>query len=80
MSQLPSYVKAVPDGTETGLYFAVDLGGTNLRVCSVDLHGDTTCSILQSEVAIPSKLMTAETSQELFSFVANHMEVFLRIH
>lgn len=80
MNQLPSYVTAVPDGSETGLYFAVDLGGTNLRVCSVDLHGDTTFSILQSEVAIPSKLMIAKTSRELFSFVANHMELFLRMH
>ncbi|KAH8810897.1 hypothetical protein F5884DRAFT_672355 [Xylogone sp. PMI_703] len=80
MSQIPSYVTAVPDGTETGLYLAVDLGGTNLRVCSVDLHGDTTFTIKQSKVAVPPRLMTANTAAELFSFLAEQLNFFLRQH
>ncbi|KAK3100927.1 glucokinase, partial [Teratosphaeriaceae sp. CCFEE 6253] len=31
LSQIPTYVTAVPNGTEEGLYMAVDLGGTNFR-------------------------------------------------
>ncbi|KAL9103926.1 MAG: hypothetical protein Q9163_001074 [Psora crenata] len=80
MSQIPTYVTAVPNGTEKGLYLAVDLGGTNFRVCSIQLHGDTTFSQTQSKVAIPRELMVAETSRDLFSFLAKQIENFLREH
>ena len=80
MSQIPTYVTAVPNGTEKGLYLAVDLGGTNFRVCSIQLHGDTTFSLTQSKVAIPRELMVAKTSKELFSFLAKQIENFLKTH
>lgn len=63
MSQIPTYVTAVPNGTEKGLYMAVDLGGTNFRVCSVQLHGNSTFSLTQSKVAIPKDLMVAKNSR-----------------
>ena len=59
---------------------AVDLGGTNFRVCSVQLHGDTTFTLTQSKVAIPRELMVAKTSKELFSFLAKQIENFLKAH
>lgn len=80
MSQIPTYVTAVPNGTEKGLYMAVDLGGTNFRVCSIQLHGNTTFSLTQSKVAIPRELMVAKTSKELFSFLAKQIELFLKTH
>ncbi|KAL6721953.1 glucokinase [Lecanora helva] len=80
LSQIPTYVTAVPNGTEKGLYLAVDLGGTNFRVCSIQLHGNTTFSLTQSKVAIPRELMTAKTSKELFSFLARQIESFLKTH
>ncbi|KAF2190521.1 hexokinase [Zopfia rhizophila CBS 207.26] len=80
LSQIPTYVTAVPNGTEKGLYMAVDLGGTNFRVCSIQLHGNTTFSLTQSKVAIPRELMVAKTSKELFSFLAKQIEVFLKTH
>ncbi|KAF2005263.1 hypothetical protein P154DRAFT_542901 [Amniculicola lignicola CBS 123094] len=80
LSQIPTYVTAVPNGTEKGLYMAVDLGGTNFRVCSIQLHGDTTFSLTQSKVAIPKELMAAKTSKELFSFLAKQIEIFLQAH
>ncbi|USP81239.1 uncharacterized protein yc1106_08513 [Curvularia clavata] len=80
LSQIPTYVTAVPNGTEKGLYMAVDLGGTNFRVCSIKLHGNTTFSITQSKVAIPRELMVAKTSKELFSFLAKQIEAFLKTH
>src|SRR6202020_966251 len=63
-----------------GLYMAVDLGGTNFRVCSIQLHGNTTFSLTQSKVAIPRELMVAKTSKELFSFLAKQIELFLKTH
>ncbi|KAF2017244.1 hypothetical protein BU24DRAFT_420283 [Aaosphaeria arxii CBS 175.79] len=80
LSQIPTYVTAVPNGTEKGLYMAVDLGGTNFRVCSIQLHGNTTFSLTQSKVAIPQELMVAKTSKELFSFLAKQIESFLKAH
>ncbi|WPG97957.1 putative glucokinase [Acrodontium crateriforme] len=80
MSQIPTYVTAVPNGTENGLYMAVDLGGTNFRVCSIQLHGNSTFSLTQSKVAIPKQLMVAKTSRELFSFLAKQIELFLKTH
>lgn len=59
---------------------AVDLGGTNFRVCSIQLHGNTTFSLTQSKVAIPKELMVAKTSKELFSFLAKQIETFLKTH
>jgi hexokinase len=63
-----------------GLYMAVDLGGTNFRVCSIQLHGNTTFSLTQSKVAIPRELMVAKTAKELFSFLAKQIEQFLKVH
>ena len=63
-----------------GLYLAVDLGGTNFRVCSIHLNGDNTFSLTQSKVAIPRELMVAKTSKELFSFLAKQIESFLKQH
>ena len=80
MSQIPTYVTAVPNGTEKGLYMAVDLGGTNFRVCSIQLHGNSTFSLTQSKVPIPKELMVAKTSHELFSFLAKQIELFLKTH
>ncbi|KAB8253723.1 hypothetical protein BDV32DRAFT_133620 [Aspergillus pseudonomiae] len=80
LSQIPTFVTSVPNGTEKGLYLAVDLGGTNFRVCSVDLHGDTTFSLTQSKIMIPRELMASGTSKDLFTFLARQIEAFLRIH
>ncbi|KAJ5887440.1 Glucokinase [Penicillium taxi] len=80
LSQIPTFVTAVPNGTEKGLYLAVDLGGTNFRVCSVQLHGDTTFNLTQSKIMIPRELMASGTSKDLFLFLARQIEAFLRIH
>ena len=63
-----------------GLYLAVDLGGTNFRVCSIHLNGDTTFSLTQSKVAIPRELMVAKSSHDLFGFLAKQIELFLQTH
>lgn len=80
LSQIPTYVTGVPNGTEKGLYMAVDLGGTNFRVCSIQLNGDTTFNLTFTKVAIPKELMVAKTAQELFAFLAKQVELFLQTH
>lgn len=39
VKMLPSYVRAVPNGTERGDFLALDLGGTNFRVLLIRLEG-----------------------------------------
>ncbi|KAI1430759.1 glucokinase [Xylaria sp. CBS 124048] len=80
ISQIPTYVTGVPNGTEKGLYMAVDLGGTNFRVCSVHLNGDSTFDLTYSKVVIPKELMVAKTAKELFAFLAKQIELFLKTH
>jgi hexokinase len=80
LSQIPTYVTNVPNGTEKGTYLAVDLGGTNFRVCSIVLHGNHTFSLQQSKVAVPRTLMEAKKATDLFHFLAQQIEAFLKEH
>lgn len=41
-TMIPSYVTTLPTGKEKGTYLALDLGGSTLRVCAVELFGDCT--------------------------------------
>ncbi|KAF8250449.1 glucokinase [Wilcoxina mikolae CBS 423.85] len=79
MTMIPTYVTGVPNGTEKGVYLAVDLGGTNFRVCSVSLSGDTKFTLTQSKVAIPRSMMVSD-SHTLFSFLAKQVELFVKTH
>ncbi|KAK7514498.1 hexokinase-domain-containing protein [Phyllosticta citriasiana] len=77
-TMIPSYVTALPVGSEKGICLAVDIGGTNLRVCSVELHGDRTFTIKQNKTTIPHNIRVESTAQDLFGFLAEQVEIFLR--
>ncbi|KAI0475259.1 putative glucokinase [Xylariaceae sp. FL0804] len=79
-SQIPSYVTKIPDGTEKGLFLAVDLGGTNCRVCSIELHGDSRYTLVQSKYAVPRNVRVAASYKPLFSFIARRIQDFLSSH
>ncbi|XP_031494717.1 hexokinase-2, chloroplastic [Nymphaea colorata] len=80
-SNLPmilSYVDSLPTGNEEGLYYALDLGGTNFRVLRVQLGGKAE-RIIKTEseqVSIPQELMFG-TSEELFDFIASMLGRFV---
>jgi hexokinase len=74
---LTSLVTDVPNGKETGTFLAMDLGGTNIRACSVELKGNGKFHMVQSKVVVPQSLQTAKTSVELFGFIADHLKHFL---
>ncbi|RLV90182.1 Glucokinase-1 [Spathaspora sp. JA1] len=80
MPMIPAYVTSIPNGKEQGLFLAADLGGTNFRVCSIDLKGDHTFELKQSKYRIPQEIMNAEVSEELFSYLAKKVESFLDEH
>ncbi|KAF4993775.1 hypothetical protein FGRMN_6249 [Fusarium graminum] len=76
--QIPSFVTQIPSGQEKGLFLAVDLGGTNCRVCAVDLHGDSTFDVLQKKHVVPSNIRVNSSHQPLFHFIAVKIQEFLQ--
>ncbi|KAK5081606.1 glucokinase [Lithohypha guttulata] len=80
MCQIPTYITRVANGTERGFTLAVDLGGTNLKICSVDLHGNSTYTTKQSECLIPKNLTVASKANDLFAFIAAEIKAFLEDH
>ncbi|KAL9330450.1 hypothetical protein ACSQ67_000060 [Phaseolus vulgaris] len=64
LPMIPTYVENLPTGNEKGLFYALDLGGTNFRVLRVQLGGKDE-RVLHTEfdqVSIPQHLMSS-TSQ-----------------
>lgn len=80
MPMIPTYVTSIPTGKEKGLYLAADLGGTNFRVCSIDLKGNHTFDLKQSKFPVPLDLMKGTSSDDLFSFLAEKVQNFLEEH
>ncbi|XP_027335628.1 hexokinase-2-like [Abrus precatorius] len=78
LKMLLTYVDNLPTGNEEGLYYALDLGGTNFRVLRVQLGGKG-CGIINqefTEVSIPSNLMGG-TSDALFDYIAAELGKFV---
>ncbi|WJX86259.1 Hexokinase isoenzyme 2 [Trifolium repens] len=70
LKMLISFVDNLPTGNEEGLYYSLDLGGTNFRVLRVQLGGkDGVINPEFTEVSIPANLMVG-TSSELFDYIA----------
>ncbi|KAG7192776.1 glucokinase [Scheffersomyces spartinae] len=82
MPMIPAFVTKIPTGKEKGVYLAADLGGTNFRVCSVDLHGDHTYSLIQSKSAVSEDLQRGSdaTGEQLFAYLAKKIDLFIREH
>ncbi|XP_064970018.1 hexokinase-1-like isoform X1 [Musa acuminata AAA Group] len=78
LKMLISYVDKLPTGDETGLFYALDLGGTNFRVLRVQLGGKEHRVVKKEpkEVSIPPHLMVGG-SDELFDFIASALAEFV---
>ncbi|KAJ4963221.1 hypothetical protein NE237_023160 [Protea cynaroides] len=79
LKMIISFVDSLPTGDEEGLFYALDLGGTNFRVLRVHLGGKEG-RVIDTEferVTIPEELMLG-TSEELFDFIALRLETFVQ--
>ncbi|PIL36677.1 hypothetical protein GSI_00366 [Ganoderma sinense ZZ0214-1] len=76
MAMIPTFVTGVPDGTETGTFLALDLGGTNLRVCEVELLGNHEFVLRQQKYKVSEQLKTGEATA-LFDYLADSVDAFL---
>ncbi|GFZ10372.1 hexokinase 3 [Actinidia rufa] len=79
LQMILSYVDSLPTGNEKGLFYALDLGGTNFRVLRVQLGGkdERVVATEFDQVSIPQELMFG-TSEELFDFIASGLAKFAK--
>ncbi|KAF2026800.1 hexokinase [Setomelanomma holmii] len=71
----------LPTGKEKGTVLTLDLGGTNLRVCKVTLHGDRggakeKSDLDQEQYKLPEELKT-DDAEGLWSFINEKVESFV---
>ncbi|XXG64334.1 hypothetical protein AAC387_Pa05g2316 [Persea americana] len=78
LKMLITFVDNLPTGDEEGLFYALDLGGTNFRVLRVQLGGKDGRVVKQefTEVSIPLHLMTG-TADALFDYIATELARFV---
>lgn len=72
---IPTYVTNTVTGNEQGEYMALDIGGTNLRVCRIVLQGSGQFSVDQETFVIPMSLKLSLIT-DLFDWVVLCVETF----
>ncbi|VDN57753.1 unnamed protein product [Dracunculus medinensis] len=78
IAMLPSYIPALPDGTEIGQYISIDLSGKNLRLMLLKLKGGLgEPEQVNHNYIVPSVVMKG-TGEQLFTFIVNCLTKFLR--
>ncbi|KAJ5718751.1 Hexokinase [Penicillium malachiteum] len=75
-----TWVMGFPSGHETGRILALDMGGTNLRVCDVCLSTQKRdFEQTQRKYKLPDEVKTG-TGEQLWDFIAERLETFLHEH
>lgn len=76
----PTWCMGFPDGHETGTFLALDMGGTNLRVCEIILtDAKSEFDIIQYKYRMPEELKTGD-AEELWEYIADCLMQFLESH
>ncbi|KAF5392806.1 hypothetical protein D9757_000922 [Collybiopsis confluens] len=73
---IPTFVFGWPTGKESGDFLALDLGGTNLRVCLVTLQGEGKFEMTQTKYRLTEEQKHDE-GQKLFDFCAECLKAFI---
>jgi hexokinase len=75
-----TWCMAFPTGDETGTYLALDMGGTNLRVCEIFLPEEKgEFDIIQSKYKLPEELKKGN-ADELWEYIADCLQQFVEAH
>jgi hexokinase len=77
-----TWVHSLPSGKERGTFLTLDLGGTNLRVCQITLHGHSKQGVEKTELKqeqykLPTELKTGD-ADSLWDFIAGKLEDFVK--
>ncbi|CAG8603067.1 22136_t:CDS:2 [Dentiscutata erythropus] len=76
VAMIPSFVTGIPTGNEVGTFLALDLGGTNLRICEIAFEGKGVINVKQQKHKVTENLKTGPANQ-LFDFIADCIDKFL---
>ncbi|GAV87484.1 Hexokinase_1 domain-containing protein/Hexokinase_2 domain-containing protein, partial [Cephalotus follicularis] len=81
LHMLVSYFASLPTGNEEGLYYGLNLRGTNFLILCAKLGGknEPISDLHREEISIPSNVMT-HTSKELFDYIALELATFVATH
>lgn len=75
-----TWVMGFPTGHEQGTFLALDMGGTNLRVCEIVLPEEKgEFDITQSKYRMPEELKTGN-AEELWEYVADCLQQFIEYY
>lgn len=75
---IPSFVTNRPTGREVGSYLALDLGGSNFRVCEILLTPEGTHQVRSRQKKfVVSEELKVGNAKDLFDFFAASVELFL---
>ncbi|OTA25258.1 Hexokinase [Hortaea werneckii EXF-2000] len=76
----PTWCMGFPTGHETGTFLALDMGGTNLRVCEIRLPEEVgEFDIIQSKYRMPEELKSGN-ADELWGYIADCLQQFIEYH
>ena len=76
LRMLPSYVYKRDAGNANGIYYALDLGGTNFRVIRMLVRGGRMVQSLSEKFTIPKSEMSGD-ADSLFGFIARSVRQFM---
>uniref|UniRef100_A0AAR2LY24 Hexokinase-2 n=1 Tax=Pygocentrus nattereri TaxID=42514 RepID=A0AAR2LY24_PYGNA len=79
VKMLPTFVRSTPDGTESGDFLALDLGGTNFRILLVKVSGNGKQNVeMENQIYVIPETLMRGSGTELFDHIteclANFME------
>jgi hexokinase len=78
-----TWVHHLPKGNEKGTFLTLDLGGTNLRVCQITLHGHEKegkekTELDQKQYRVPEELKKGN-ADDLWDFIATELDDFVKV-
>lgn len=75
-----TWVLGWPTGKETGNFLTLDLGGTNLRVCWIELKGEEGDIVVTQDQYKLSDEIKVGGAEPLWDFCAECLEAFIKKH
>jgi hexokinase/galactokinase len=79
LAMIPTYVE-MPTGREKGRFLAMDLGGSNFRVLSVELKGNAQFGPIVIDTFQLQDEHIKGTAEDLFGFTADSLGAFMKMH
>lgn len=74
----PTWCMSFPTGHETGQFLALDMGGTNLRICEITLSQQKSeFDLIQSKYRMPEELKSG-SAEELWEYIADCLQQFIQ--